>query len=88
MSRPEEGTDGGRGQRVGGSSPHVESKMRVGWSVEGHLLYPRLSGLQLFIQPPVARTAISCTQGDHLCTVSDKGIDPCWSPHVPSGSLG
>lgn len=48
-SRPEEEQMVAEGREIEGSSPHVESKMQGGWSVEGHLLYPRLSGLQLFI---------------------------------------
>lgn len=50
-----------------GISAHVESEDGGGGRVvEEHLLYPRLSGLQLYTWPLAARTATSCTQADHL----------------------
>lgn len=50
-----------------GISAHIESEQEGDIeSGEGHLLYPRLSGLQMATWPPVARTITSCTQGDHL----------------------
>lgn len=88
MSRPEKGTDGGRGQTVAGALLMLNPRCEEGGALRV-ICYTQgsLASSCLYSHPWPGRQP-AAPKGTTCAPVSDKGIDPCWSLHVPSGSLG